>query len=165
MLTTGITEATWRDTSRCTWATLTSFAVQTMGLGILLLLPLIYTQGLPQLKLLTTPIPVPAAAEPPAPAREQMHESKPQTNMMGDQIVEPSSIPAEVLRLHESAPPAPISAGGLGVVGSIGQNFHGVIDSIVNPTNTVQPAPAPAPVAPPPRVSAMMQGYLVHRVE
>jgi hypothetical protein len=53
MLTTGITEATWRDTSRRTWATLTSFAVQTMGLGILVLLPLIYTQGLPQLKLLT----------------------------------------------------------------------------------------------------------------
>src|SRR5262249_39695681 len=119
----------------------------------------------PQLKLLTTPIPVPAAAEPPAPAREQMHESKPQTNMMGDQIVEPSSIPAEVLRPHEADPPAPISAGDLGVVGSIGRNFHGVIGSIVNPTNTVQPPPAPAPVAPPPRVSAMMQGYLVHRVE
>jgi len=136
-----------------------------MGLGILVLLPLIYIQGLPQLKLLTTPIPVPAAAEPPAPAREQMHESKPQTNTMGDQMVEPSSIPAEVLRLHESELPAPISAGDLGVVGSIERNSHGVIDSIVNPNDTVQPPPAPAPVARPPRVSAMMQGYLVHRVE
>jgi protein TonB len=165
MLTTGITDATWPDTSRRTWATLTSFAVQAMGLGILLLLPLIYSQGLPQLKLLTTEIPVPAAAEPPAPAHQQMHQGKPQTNMLGDQIMEPDSIPTEVLRPHESELPAPISAGDLGVIGAMGRHPGGVIGSFGNPANAVQPPPVPAPVAHPPRVSAMMQGYLVHRVE
>ena len=165
MLTTGIADATWEETSRRTWATLTSFAAQAVGLGILLLLPLIYTQGLPQLKLLTTPIPVPAAAEPPAPAQERMRESKPQTNMIGTRILEPASVPSEVLQLNESSLPAPISAGDLGVVGSTGRNSHGVIDSIINSSSMVQPPPAPAPVARPPRVSAMMQGLLVHRVE
>jgi protein TonB len=165
MLTTGLTEATWQQTSRRTWATLTSFAVQAMGLGILLLLPLLYTQGLPQFKLLTTPIPVPAAAEPPAPAHERMRESKPQTNMMGNEIVQPTSIPLEVLRLHESSLPAPVSAGDLGAIGSTGMRPGGVIGSVGNPANLVQPPPPPAPVAHPPRVSAMMQGYLVHRAE
>jgi periplasmic protein TonB len=165
MLSAGLTDSTWEDTSRRTWATVTSFAVQAMGLGILLLLPLIYTQGLPQLKLLATPIPVPAGAEPPAPASEQIRQRKPQTNMMGDQIVEPSSVPAEVLRLHESSLPAPISPSELGVVGAMGRNPGGVIGSLGNPANVVQPPPTPVPVAHPPRVSAMMQGYLVHRVE
>jgi periplasmic protein TonB len=165
MLSAGLTDSAWEDTSRRTWATLTSFAVQTMGLGILLLLPLIYTQGLPQLKLLTTPIPVPAAAQPPAPAHEQARQAKPQTNMMGDQIIEPSSVPAEVLRLHESSLPAPISASELGVVGATGRHPGGVIGSLGNRANIVQPPPKPAPVSHLPRVSAMMQGYLVHRVE
>jgi periplasmic protein TonB len=158
-------DAAWEDTSRRTWATVTSFAVQAMGLGILLLLPLIYTQGLPQLKLLTTPIPVPAAAAPPAPASEQIRQRKLQTNMMGDQVLEPSSVPAEVLRLHESSLPAPISPRELGVVGATGRHPGGVIGSLGNPANIVRPPSQPAPVPHPPRVSAMMQGYLVHRVE
>jgi periplasmic protein TonB len=161
----GLIDAAWEDRSRRTWATVTSFAVQAMGLGILLLLPLIYTQGLPRLKLLTTPIPVPAAAQPPAPAHAQMQQAKPQTNMMGDHLVEPSSVPIDVLRLHESSLPAPISASELGVVGATGRHPGGVIGSLGNPDNVVQPPPKPAPVSHPPRVSAMMQGYLVHRVE
>jgi periplasmic protein TonB len=161
----GLIDAAWEDRSRRTWATVTSFAVQAMGLGILLLLPLIYTQGLPRLKLLTTPIPVPAAAQPPAPAHAQMQQAKPQTNMMGDHLVEPSSVPIDVLRLHESSLPAPISANELGVVGATGRHPGGVIGSLGNPDNVVQPPPKPAPVSHPPRVSAMMQGYLVHRVE
>jgi periplasmic protein TonB len=165
VLSAGLTDSAWEDTSRRTWATLTSFVVQVIGLGIVLLLPLIYTQGLPQLKLLTTTIPVPAAAEPPAPASEQIRQRKPQTNMMGDQIVEPSSVPAEVLRLHESSLPAPISAGELGVVGATGRHPGGLIGYLGNPANIVQPPPKPAPVSHSPRVSAMMQGYLVHRVE
>jgi periplasmic protein TonB len=164
MINPGLIDAAGEDTSRRTWATVTSFAVQAMGLGILLLLPLIYTQGLPHLKLLTTPIPVPAAAEPPAPAQE-MRQAKPQTNMIGDHLLEPSSVPTDVLRLHESSLPAPISASELGVVGAMGRNPGGVIGPLGNPANVVQPPPTPVPVAHPPRLSAMMQGYLVHRVE
>ena len=165
MLTTGITEATWSDASRRTWATVTSFAAQAMGLGILLLLPLLYTQGLPQLKMLATSIPVPAGVEPPAPPRERANPARPQSNMMGDRIVEPRSIPTQVLDLNESTAPAPISSNDLRVFGSTGTRSTGIFGSLGNATNFVQPPPRPAPVAHPPRVSAMMQAYLVHRVE
>jgi hypothetical protein len=66
MLTTGINETTCGETSRRTWATLTSFAIQATSVGIALLLPMIYTQALPQLKILSqaliaTPAPPPGA--------------------------------------------------------------------------------------------------------
>src|ERR1700677_4204421 len=61
----------WTDRSRRGWTTLVSFAMQAVGVGGLLLLPLLYTQGLPQLQLMSSlvaPTPPPA---PPAPAPAQ----------------------------------------------------------------------------------------------
>ena len=68
MLTTGINETTCGETSRRTWATLTSFAIQATSVGIALLLPMIYTQGLPQLKILSQALIANPAPPPDAPA-------------------------------------------------------------------------------------------------
>ena len=43
----------WTDRSRRGWTTLASFALQAAAAGVLLLLPLLYTQGLPQLQLMS----------------------------------------------------------------------------------------------------------------
>jgi hypothetical protein len=42
----------WADRSRCGWTTLISFAAQATAVGSMLLLPLLYTQGLPQVQLI-----------------------------------------------------------------------------------------------------------------
>ena len=60
----------WSTGSHRGWTTLVSFALQALALACLLLLPLLYTQGLPRLTLLSPLLaPAPPAALPPAPPR------------------------------------------------------------------------------------------------
>src|SRR5271167_4767455 len=56
---------------RQTWATLASFILQCLFLGVLLLLPLYFTQELPQSQLLTFLV-APPPPPPPPPAEQQM---------------------------------------------------------------------------------------------
>src|SRR5438270_8683068 len=64
MFTDSLLESGWGSGSHRVWTTLTSFSLQALALGILLALPLLYTQGLPQLTLLR---PLVAPTPPPAP--------------------------------------------------------------------------------------------------
>lgn len=43
-------DSAWTNRSQRAWTTLASFAVQELAVGILLLLPFLYTQGLPELR-------------------------------------------------------------------------------------------------------------------
>ena len=60
----------WDNRSHRGWTTAASFAAQILGVGVLFLLPLVYTQGLPQLQLLG---PLIAPAPPPGPPRDLGH--------------------------------------------------------------------------------------------
>ena len=167
MLTTGLTDATWEDTSRRTWSTVTSFAVQVMGLGILLLLPLVYTQGLPQLKLLsqsliTTPTP------PPGPPAEMVNSSSTRavlSNFRNGILMRPDRIPRGIANVDDHGV-VPLSATNW-VPGGAPQDGipNGVLNSILSGSHPIMP-PKPTPVARSTfRSSTMMQGYLIHRVE
>src|SRR5436190_4143375 len=110
MLTTGINEMSWDESSRRTWATLTSFAIQATGLGILLLVPLIYTQGLPQLKLLTQNL-IATPAPPPGPPPEFANSranSVVVSNIRDGRVMTPGRIPRAVALVDDqgSAPPS-----------------------------------------------------------
>lgn len=168
MLTTGITDATWADTSRRTWATLTSFAVQAMGLGILLLLPLIYTQGLPQLKLLSqsllaTPTPLPG---PPPEIAASHAEHAILSNFRDGALMTPQSIPHHVASIDDQgvAPPSATTwvPGGTATGGDPGGVLHSILSEVAAPHLPAKPAPVTHNTF---RSSSMMQGYLVHRVE
>jgi protein TonB len=156
----------WADRSRRGWTTLASFALQAVAAGVLLLLPLFYTQGLPQFQLmaaLVAPSPPPA---PPAPGPVRNAHANTSNLSSQGQMIAPRFVPREILRLDEPSVPPLVDIGGLRVLGGTGNSTsrNGVFESIGSGLNTVVPPP-PTPAAQPPRVSRMMEGNLIYRVQ
>jgi periplasmic protein TonB len=156
----------WTDRSRRGWTTLVSFAAQALGVGGLLLLPLLYTQGLPQLQLMSSLVaPAPPPAPPaPAPARNTPVSS----NLSSDgHVIAPPSVPRQILNIDEPIAPPPVNLNGLGVSGGTGDPTarNSVLNSIGNGFRAFVPQPPPTTSAVPPRVSRMMEGNLIFRVQ
>ncbi len=160
---------------RQTWATLGSFAVQCMMLGVLLLLPLYFTQELPKSQLLTFLVaPPPPPPPPPLPAAQQAAPIMKQIQsdlLSGGQLRTPSRIPAKVQMIHEEEAPPPMPGVG-GVVGGVpggipGGQVGGVIGGIVSSTSNLSYIPKLQPVVPQRiRISqGVTAGMLLHRVE
>lgn len=148
------------------WAALCSFALQSLGIGMLFLLPLIYTQALPHLSLLgqlVAPTPPPGPPPAPSPARAQTRQAA--SNMSGTEVVMPARIPPTVANIDESAVPSAPDLGNW-VSGSSGTSGtrNLAADLFGNEVRAMPVAP-PAPSAPPTRVSHMMEGNLIHRVQ
>jgi protein TonB len=154
----------WSNGSHRGWTTLVSFGLQALVVGCLLLLPLLYTQGLPRLTLLApllTPAPPPAL--PPAPPHPNS-PSRPQSNLIGVRLVSPSEVPPNVEMLAETTPPIPVvDTNGFGVSDGIGDRRGTVPGSI--PGSDLALPPPPPPVVHHPPVSRMMEGNLILRVQ
>ena len=153
------------DRSRRGWTAAASFALQAVVLCGFLLLPLLLTQGLPQLQLvaaLVAPAPPPA---PLAPVRvRNAHEAASNVSPDG-KVIAPHTVPQEILRVETSAPP-PFDAAGAAVPGGTGDPTapNGLLHSIGSGRVVIVPPP-PAVTAHPLRVSRMMEGNLIHRVQ
>ena len=109
-------DSDWSAHSHRRWTTLISFALQALVVGCLLLLPLLYNEGLPKLVLLAPLLaPVPPPAAPPEPPRHNL-PSNGQSNLTGSRLVAPPEIPRAVSMLTETvAPPPMIDPGTIGV--------------------------------------------------
>jgi len=160
-------ETSWAQRSRRSWTTLTSFGLQVLVVGSLLLLPLIRPVALPFLRPLPTPITMTVPPGPPRVAPRQQSTTTVQSNLADDVLVMPPEIPRDVAMINETTPPPQISFNQLGVSGGTGGAREGVWKSITDSLNrgTVVPPPAPAPTVRPPRVSHMMEGNLIRRVQ
>ena len=155
----------WRDSTRRGWTTVASFAVQALGLGILLLSPLIYTQGLPQLKQISTLLAPPAPPPGPAPAHSATRSNAPisPSNMIGIHLMIPREIPKGIAHINETIAPPPFNpAAGFGVPEGTGDRPGSVLNSIANSAPLAMPTP---PVRRAPPMSVMMEGNLVHKVQ
>jgi protein TonB len=138
--------------------------VQAFLVGVLLVMPLIYPEGLPKLKLLValgTPEP------PPAPAARAQRRPTPAaaSNLAADgQVLEPQSIPRETLQITDTSAPFPVGLGEIGVVGSVGDRWsrNPVLNSVASAASYAPPVSA-APVVRQPPMSHAMEAYLVHR--
>ena len=87
--------------------------------------------------------------------------------MMGDTIVMPRSIPDQIAQVNDHGiMPAPQVPAGLGVEGGTGQfgARNGVLNGFGVGVSPMAP-PASAPVARPPRISHIMEGNLIFRVQ
>jgi len=130
----------------------------------LLLLPLLYTEGLPKLALLAPFLaPAPPAAAPPQQSHRNL-SSTPQSNLIGTRLLAPSEIPRDVSMLAETEPPPPlIDPGAVGVRHGFGDAPGGtVLDAVLGSGPSLPPPP---PVVHHPPVSHMMEGNLIYRVQ
>lgn len=156
-----------------TWATAFSFLLQCAMLGILLLLPLYFTQELPKAQLLTFLVapPPPPPPPPPAAAQEARIMKQIQSDLLSNGgLRTPARIPQKVEMIKEEEAPMPISTGGVvgGVPGGIpGGQLGGVIGGIVNATSNLSYLPKLQPVVPQRvRISqGVTSGMLIRKIE
>lgn len=153
------------------WTTVLSFALQILFIGILVIIPLIYTEALPKQQLMTflvAPPPPPPPPPPPAPAATPVKAIKPvQTEIVNGQLRTPTRIPEKVAMIKEDAPPPPVVATTGGVIGGVpggvaGGQIGGVIGGIISSTPVAVPKVAmPQKI----RVSkGVAEGLLIHKV-
>jgi len=150
------------------WTTILSFALQAFLLGIMVLIPLIYTEALPKQQLMTFLVaPPPPPPPPPPPAATPVKTVKVvQTEIISGQLRTPTAIPKKVAMIKEEEAPPPMGA--VGVVGGVpggvpGGQMGGVIGGIVSSTPVAVPK-----VATPQRVrvsAGVQQGNLVNQVK
>ncbi|HEY1402102.1 MAG TPA: energy transducer TonB [Terriglobales bacterium] len=141
-----------------------SFFGQFLLLGILILIPLIYTEALPKTQLMTFLVAPPPPPPPPPPPAAVVKVVKIQSDLVNGQLRTPTKIPEKVQMIkEEEAPPA--MAGGVmgGVPGGVpGGQMGGVIGGIINSTSAIPKVATPQRV----RVSSgVSQGLLIKRVQ
>jgi protein TonB len=162
---------------RRTWSTLLSFVLQLFLIGLLLLLPLWFTDVLPKqqlLSLLEAPPPPPPPPPPPAASTPSAAKVvKGTSNIANGRLRTPSRIPSRVQMIKEDDAPPPVATTG-GVVGGVpggipGGQLDGVIGGIISSSSSLAAVPRlsqPAPAVQRVRVSqGVTKGLLIYRVE
>jgi periplasmic protein TonB len=149
------------------WTSMLSFAIQIGIIGIMVLIPLIFTEALPKTQLMTFLVAPPPPPPPPPPAAAPVHVVKQiQTDIVNGELRTPTKIPQKVQMIKEDEAPPP-SMATAGVVGGVpggvpGGQMGGIIGGIVNSTPMAVPK-----VATPQRVrvsSGVSTGLLVRKV-
>jgi protein TonB len=166
MFTGSLLQASADQRLRRSWTTLSSFGLQSLAMGLLLLLPLVRPDRIPLLHRLAAPVslgqPVPDA--PPMHARAGSSATPSPSNVLNTHVLEPTRIPIGVTQITEENPPQPFSALGTGTQPGAGQGVLNGISSIdgtgTRPVLATPPAP-PHPI----RVSHMDPGSLIYQVQ
>ena len=151
------------------WTSLLSFAIQVMIVGVMVLIPLIFTEALPKQQLMTFLVaPPPPPPPPPPPAAAPVKVVKQiQSDINNGQLRTPTKIPEKVQMIKEEETPPPTMAAG-GVVGGVpggvpGGQMGGVIGGIISSTPVAVPK-----VATPQKVrvsQGVSQGLLIKKVQ
>ncbi len=124
------------------WAVAVSFFFQSILVGVMVLVPLIYTEALPKQQLLTFLVAPPPPPPPPPPPAAPVKIVKTSEFDEG-KLTAPKEIPKEIAMIKEEELPPPTSVGVVGGVpgGVPGGTPGGVIGGIISAT----PAPPPPP--------------------
>jgi len=159
-------DVTWAQRSRRSLTTLTSFGMQAIVMGLLLLLPLWKTVMVPAPRTVSTPISL-GRAEPES-ARIPRTGGGPVTpsNSLSPRFVAPGRIPTTIPRAgNDAVPQLPGGGGGDGVPGvGLPGSPDGLPFSVFSGTRPV-PLPAPAPASVRPLfISNILEGSLIRRV-
>jgi periplasmic protein TonB len=140
-----------------------SFSIQAVVIGIMVLIPLLFTEALPRTQLMTFLVAPPPPPPPPPPPAAVKVVKQVETDIVNNQLRTPTKIPKKVeIIKEEEAPPS------VGVVGGVpggvpGGQMGGVIGGIISNTPVAVPK-----VAAPQRVrvsQGVTQGLVIHRVQ
>lgn len=144
-----------------------AFTFQVGLIGILVLIPLLFTEALPKANLMTFLVAPPPPPPPPPPAAAPVHVVKQvQTDIINGQLRTPTKIPEKVQMIKEDEAPPPMMSAGVvgGVPGGVpGGQMGGVIGGIISSTPVAVPK-----VATPQRVrvsQGVTQGLLLRQVK
>jgi periplasmic protein TonB len=143
-----------------------SFLFEALLLGVMILIPLLFTDALPKTQLLTLIVAPPPPPPPPPPAAAPVHIVKQvQTDIINGQLRTPTKIPKKVEMIKEDEAPPPVMAGVVGGVpgGVPGGQMGGVIGGIISSTPVAVPK-----VAAPTRVrvsQGVTEGMVLRRVQ
>ncbi len=158
-------DSAWAQDSHRGWTTLLSFAVQAVAVGGLLLLPLIYGEGLPlQLQSIAQVV---APQPPPGPPLVTHAPSAPASNLTSlGTIVAPGHIPDHTAMIQDDVLPPPVDIGAY-VNGGTGNRWSSnpVMHSILSSQLNVLPPPVHPTISRPILTSHIMEGNLVHKVQ
>ncbi len=156
------------------WTTITSLVLQSCLLGVLILIPLWFTDALPTQQLVTFLV---APAPPPPPPVSQAVArvvKRIQSNLMSSgQLRAPTRVPAKVAMIRGEGVPPPMPLGGGGVAGGVpggipGGQLDGVIGGIISSTPNTAVVPKLALPTPPKRVrisQGVTSGLLIRKIE
>ena len=158
-------ETSWAEHARRSWTTLTSFAVQATVTAILLLIPLIRPIALPFLKPLATPVMLALPPGPPPSTQSHAIEHPAESNLAHGVLIMPRTIPRHIRDVQEESGPPQVALSGSYVFGSTGAGDPNGIPYSLGKSSSSLPVPPPPAVAHPPRVSHMMEGNLIRRVQ
>jgi protein TonB len=145
----------------------TTFAIflEILLIGVMVLMPLIFTEALPKQQLMTFLVAPPPPPPPPPPAAAPVHVvHQIQTDIVNGALRTPTKIPQKVQMIKEDEAPPQMAAGVVGGVpgGIPGGQMGGVIGGIISSTPVAVPkVAAPQRV----RVSAgVTSGLLIRKV-
>jgi protein TonB len=149
------------------WTSIVSFAIQIMIVGVMVLIPLIFTEALPKGTTLFMLVAPPPPPPPPPPAAAPVRVVKVvQTDIINGELRTPTKIPKKIEMIKEEEAPPPVMAS-TGVVGGVpggvpGGSMGGVIGSVLSSTPVAVPK-----IATPQRVrvsSGVSSGLLIRKV-
>ena len=128
-------------TGRTKYTTVLSFLLQCALIGVLVLIPLIYTEALPAKAMLTTLVAPPPPPPPPPPPTPQVVVIKVSTDIIDGALRTPTKIPDKIKKVVEEEAPPPVTSSNMGVIGGVGPAGSpvGVLGGVLASANSAAP--------------------------
>lgn len=157
--------SSWDERSRRGLTTLTSFGLQALAVGVLLIVPLLRPTGLPLFHSLSTPVTLGRPlGEPPAPRTHSgATATTVPTNPADITLRMPTRIPNEIPAAGDDRPPQVTGFGSAN--GDPGRGDPGGLRNLFSGSQPVLPVAAPPAKIAPVRVSHVSEGNLIRKVQ
>ena len=159
-----LVESAGRLKTKAKYTTVLSFALQIAIIGILVLIPLIYTEALPAKAMMTMLVAPPPPPPPPPPPAQVVQVKKITTEIVDGALRQPTKIPEKIKKIvEEEAPPPATSMGVPGAVGGVpGGSMGGVLGGVLSAANSTAPKIQPQRV----RISSgVAAGKIINKVQ
>lgn len=116
-----------------------AFIFEGILIGIMVLIPLLFTEALPKAQLMMSLVAPPPPPPPPPPPAVVHVVKQVQTNIINDQLRTPTKIPKKIEMIKEDAAPPPMTAGVVGGISDGPGQVGGVIGGIISSTPVAVP--------------------------